>query len=169
MTRTLVECWRCTLTLLSLAPFATGTAQRTVEPQRPSVFRPAIRADALIDRDAGGQVALGVAFATAYNVRLGLDVGAGGFCRTTGWASTGRLDLIARVLSDPFRRSRWALSAGGGIGQLVERDARPRTVAVVAVAVDGPSDGRWVPGVEVGLGGGFRVGVTFRRAPLGLR
>ena len=169
MTRTLVECWRCTLTLLSLAPFATGTAQRTVEPQRASIFRPAIRADALIDRDAGGQVALGVAFATAYNVRLGLDVGAGGFCRTTGWASTGRLDLIARVLSDPFRRSRWALSAGGGIGQLVERDARPRTVAVVAVAVDGPSDGRWVPGVEVGLGGGFRVGVTFRRAPLGLR
>ena len=169
MTRTFVECWRCALTLLSLAPFATCSAQRTVEPQRASVFRPAIRADAIIDRDAGGQIALGVAVATAYNVRLGLDVGAGDVRRATGWASTGRLDLIARVLSDPFRKSRWALSAGGGIGQLVERDARPRTVAIVTVGVDGPSDGAWVPGVELGLGGGFRVGVTFRRATLGLR
>ena len=169
MTRTFVECWRCTLTLLSLAPLATGTAQRSVEPQRAAVFRPAIRADAIIDRDQGAQIALGVAVATAYNVRLALDVGAGGVRRETGWASTGRLDLIARALSDPFRRSRWALSAGGGIGQLVERNARPRTIAIVTVGVDGPCDGLWVPGVEVGLGGGFRVGVTFRRAPLGLR
>ena len=169
MTRTFVQCLRCTLTLLSLAPFSSGTAQRTVAPQRASAFRPAIRADAIIDRNAGGQIALGVAVATAYNVRLGLDAGAGGVHRAAGWVPTGRLDLIARVLSDPFRQSRWALSAGGGVGQLIGRDARPRTVAIVTLGIDGPSDGAWVPGVEVGLGGGLRVGVTFRRAPLGQR
>jgi hypothetical protein len=154
---------------MALAPFAAGHSQRALPPEHASVFRPTVRADAIVNREPGAQIAVGVAVASAYNVRLSLDAGAGGFHRPEGWSPTGRLDVIARVLSDPFRKSRWALSAGGGIGHLIERGARPRTVAIVTVGVDGPSDGAWVPGVECGLGGGFRIGVTFRRAPLGQR
>ena len=155
--------------LTTLLPFQHTGAQRA--PSTPAVprFRPSIRADAILDRDPGAQLAVGVAVAGAYNVRIGLDAGAGGVRRAGGWVSAGRLELLARILTDPFRTTRWALSAGGGIGQHFECKATPRTVAIVTIGVDGPSDGGWVPGVEIGLGGGVRAGVAFRRAPRGQR
>lgn len=124
---------------------------------------PSVRADLMLDRDVGAQVALGGAVAAAYNVRLAVDAGVGGVRRASQWAPAGRLDLLARWLSDPFRQSRWGINAGGGIGVRVEADRTPRTVAIVTVGVEGGGDGRWVPGVEAGMGGGFRVGLTLRR------
>jgi hypothetical protein len=129
-------------------------------------FRPSFRADAMLGRDPGAQVAVGLGLVGAYNVRLSLDAGAGGVQRPGGWASTGRLDLMGRWLSDPFRQSRWGINAGGGIGQRFEANRAPSTVAIVTLGVEGPSDGTWVPGVEIGLGGGLRAGVTLRRAPI---
>ncbi|MBC7842531.1 MAG: hypothetical protein H7099_09465 [Gemmatimonadaceae bacterium] len=152
--------------LLLLAPLVPCAAQRVLPPARPMLLRPALRADAIIDRDPGAQFALGLAVASTYNVRLELDAGVGGVSRSAGWVPTGRLDLLARWLSDPFRQSRWGISAGAGIGQRVESERTPATVAIVTLGIEGPSDGTWVPGVEIGLGGGLRAGVTFRRAPL---
>ncbi len=149
-----------------LVPLLPCLAQRALPPAKPMRLRPALRVDALIDRDPGAQFALGLAIATAYNVRLEVDAGVGGVSRSAGWVSAGRLDLLARWLCDPFRQSRWGLSAGAGIGQRLESDRTPSTVAIVTLGVEGPSDGRWVPGVEIGLGGGFRAGVTLRRAPV---
>jgi len=150
---------------LLLLPAVTQ-AQRAAPPNRPSRFRPAIRADAILARDAGAQVAMGVVAAAAYNLRLGIDVGVGGVRRQAGGVEgTGRVDLLARWLSDPFRQAKRALHAGGGIGVLFEEGAAPRPVAIVTVGIEGTSDGAWVPGVEVGLGGGVRVGFTLRRAP----
>ena len=128
-------------------------------------WRPSLRVDALIDRDPGAQVALGVAAPVDYNVRLALDAGVGGVHRTAGVAAAGRLDLTVRWLSDPFRQARWAINVGGGIGERFEAHRGPRTVAIVALGIEGPGDGAWVPGVEMGLGGGVRAGVTVRRAP----
>ena len=152
--------------LCLLAPLLPCVAQRALPPAKPMRFRPALRIDALVDRDPGAQVAVGLAIASAYNVRLEVDAGAGGTSRSAGWVPTGRLDLLARWLSDPFRQSRWGLSAGAGIGQRLEAHRTPSTVAIVTLGLEGPSDGRWVPGVELGLGGGFRAGVTVRRAPI---
>lgn len=149
-----------------LVPLTPCLAQRALPPAKPMRLRPALRVDALIDRDPGAQFALGLAIASAYNVRLEVDAGVGGVSRLAGWVSAGRLDLLARWLSDPFRQSRWGLSAGAGIGQRLEAHRAPSTVAIVTLGVEGPSDGRWVPGVEIGLGGGFRTGVTLRRAPV---
>jgi hypothetical protein len=142
------------------------TAQRAATVARPSRWRPGVRADAIVDRDPGAQIAAGVAVATAYNVRLSVDVGAGGVQRPAGVTATGRVDLLGRLVLDPYRQSRWGITAGGGIGQQFESGRAPRTVAIVTLGVEGPSDGRWVRGVEVGLGGGIRAGVTLRRAPL---
>ena len=127
------------------------------------IFFPAVRADLLLDRDVGAQVAVGGAVAAAYNLRLVGDVGVGGVRRAGQWEPTGRLDLLARWLSDPFRQSRWGLNAGGGIGVRFEADRTPRTIAIVTVGIEGRGDGRWVPGVEAGMGGGFRLGLTLRR------
>lgn len=152
--------------LFLLAPLTPCLAQRALPPAKPMRLRPALRVDALIDRDPGAQVALGLAIASAYNVRLEVDAGVGGVSRSAGWVAAGRLDLLARVLSDPFRQSRWGLSAGAGIGQRLEAERTASTVAIVTLGVEGPSDGGWVPGVEIGLGGGFRAGLTLRRAPV---
>lgn len=143
-------------------PLQLGAQQ--VAPSAPAhqVF-PSVRADFLLDRDPGAQVAVGGAIAAAYNVRLVIDAGVGGVRRVSQWASSGRLDLLARWLSDPFRQSRWGLNAGGGIGVRFEADRMPRTVAIVTVGLEGRGDGRWVRGVEAGLGGGFRLGLTLRR------
>ncbi len=152
--------------LVTVAPLTTCDAQRTAPAARQSRWRPSIRADAILDRDPGAQFGIGLALASAYNVRLGLDAGAGGAQRPGGWTSAGRLDVLGRWLSDPFRQSRWGINAGGGIGERVEVGRKPTTVAIVTLGLEGPSDGAWVPGVEIGLGGGVRAGITFRRAPL---
>ena len=165
MTFALTRRISCGLLLAACCPLHVLSAQAALPPSRVARFRPVIRADAIVDRDPGAQLALGLAVAGAFNVRIGLDVGAGGVRRPSGAVAAGRVDLIARVLSDPFRKSRWALSGGGGIGQRFERGGEPRTVAIVALGLDGPSDGTWVPGVEIGLGGGVRVGFALRRAP----
>ncbi len=140
-------------------------AQAALPRPKATSLRPSLRVDALLDRDPGAQVAVGLAIPAAYNVRLAADVGAGGVNRPAGWASSGRVDLLARVLSDPFRQSRWGLNAGGGVGVRVEEHRTGRVVAIVTLGIEGPSDGAWVPGVEVGLGDGVRAGFTLRRAP----
>ena len=138
-------------------------AQHAASPVPVRRVFPSVRADLLLDRDVGAQVAVGGAVAAAYNVRLAADAGVGGVRRAARWEPAGRLDLLARWLSDPFRQSRWGINAGGGIGIRVEADRAPRTVAIVTVGVEGRGDGRWVRGVEAGMGGGFRVGLTLRR------
>ncbi len=150
--------------LAILSPFAPASAQRVVRTPVDR-WRPSLRVDALIDRDPGAQVALGMSTPLDYNVRIAADAGVGGVLRAGGASASGRLDMTVRWLSDPFRQARWAINAGGGIGERFEARRGPRTVAIVTLGVEGPSDGAWVPGVEVGLGGGVRAGVTLRRAP----
>lgn len=136
--------------------------------QRPPTaqrLRASLRVDALVDADPATQVGVGVFTRSAYNVRTGLDLGVGAVSRGGDWRSAGRADLIARWLSDPFRQGRWALHAGGGVGLRVERRAVPQTVAIVLLGVErrGARDAAWVPGVEIGLGGGLRLGATLRQ------
>jgi hypothetical protein len=139
-------------------------AQRALTEPAAVRWRTAVRADAFVDRDPGAQLAVGLAIPAAYNVRLAADVGIGGVSRDQGWKTAGRIDLLARWLSDPFRQSRWGLNAGGGVGLRVEERAVPRIVAILTLGLEGPGNGSWVPGIEVGVGGGARAGLTLRRA-----
>lgn len=148
----------------------TARAQRAAAPQPPMMrARPTLRLDAIVDRDARVQAAAGVALRAAYNVRLAVDAGAGAIRRDGVWQPAGRVDLLVRWLTDPFRERRLGLHAGGGIGLQLERSRVPRPVAIVTVGVEASGDGTWVRGVEVGLGGGVRVGMSLRRAPRGQR
>jgi len=149
-------------------------ARAPAQPPAPAVARaprllPLVRLDALVDARPGVQGAVGVTAATAYNTRLDLVAGLGGVSRPTGWELAGRVDLLGRWLSDPYRRSRWALSAGGGVGLLLEQARGPRPVGILAVGLEAPGTGRWLRGAEVALGGGVRVGVTMRRVRPGRR
>lgn len=157
---------RASLLCAMLALPVLATAQRAPSSTRPSRLRPALRADAIVSRDAGVQLAAGIVAAAAYNLRVAIDGGVGAVQRRGGGVdAAARVDLLARWLSDPYRQSKRAVHAGGGIGVLFEQGMAPRPVAIVTLGVEGTSDGPWVPGVEVGLGGGVRIGFTLRRAP----
>jgi hypothetical protein len=162
--------WRiavcCALGCWTASP---GLAQRALVAAKPSAIQPTLRMDAIVDRNVGAQVAAGVSIVAAYNVRLAIDVGAGILTRSDRTRAAGRVDLLGRWLSDPFRRSRWALNGGGGLGLQAAAGSVPRIVAIITLGVDGPGYGAWVPGVEAGLGGGARLGLTFRRAVPGRR
>ena len=52
---------------------------------------------------------------------------------------------------------------------LYDGDGNWRAVLVGALGVEGPQRGAIVPAIEVGFGGGLRVGVAVRRAMPGRR
>jgi hypothetical protein len=102
-------------------------------------------------------------------------IGAGG----TSWhdertAASARADVIGRFAFDPFRERRWGLSAGGGLSVRYDQGAsarRERWRALVALIVDleGPRTSAVAPAIQIGLGGGFRVGLILRAAQSGRR
>jgi len=82
----------------------------------------------------------------------------------------GRTDFVSRFSLDPFRQSRWAPYAGAGVSGRYrsDLDGGSRAYLMILLGVEGPlslgSTEGWVPAVEVGLGGGARIGVVMRRA-----
>jgi hypothetical protein len=124
---------------------------------------PELRADVLFAHQTAAQLGAGVQIPFGYYVRVGLDGGVGARLDGGGGADA-RLDLLTRFLLDPFRQTRYGLSLGGGIGLRAEPGDHARPVLLAAVDLEGArwSNG-WVPALQVGLGGGARVGIVLRR------
>jgi len=125
--------------------------------------RPLVRADVVLARASALQGALGLTLPLGNYVRLDAVAGAG--VERSGGATHGsaRGDLVGRFLLDPFRQSRWSGYAGGGLSALrTEDDWRGYLLAVVGV--EGPGARGLLPALELGLGGGARVGVVLRSA-----
>jgi len=124
-----------------------------------------VRADAIDPRSTGDatlQAGVGINVPLGLYVRLELD-GAGGVTRRAGTDHhSGRGDAIARFLLDPFAESAWGLSIGGGMSALFAEGARTREYLVVVADVEAPRVGSIVPAVQVGLGGGLRIGLVAR-------
>ncbi|MFL5509308.1 MAG: hypothetical protein ACJ79J_06900 [Gemmatimonadaceae bacterium] len=129
------------------------------------------RIDGLFARTSGVEAGLGISVPAGLYMRAGvvggLGVGQNG--------AEGRTDLFARFSLDPFRQSRWAPYAGGGISARyrVDEDGGSHAYLLVFLGVEGPlATGRtsgWVPAFEVGLGGGARVAAIIRRGINGRR
>jgi hypothetical protein len=161
--------------MVAAAALVAGTSapMRAQESAVPGVM-PELRADLLFGRRSALQVGGGVQIPFGYYVRLGLDAAAGIRLRNEYPGSRsrvdGRLDLLTRFLLDPFRQSPYGLSVGGGIGLRAEPGDHVRPVLLVALDVEGRrwSNG-WVPALQVGLGGGARVGIVLRREGLRAR
>ncbi len=123
------------------------------------------RFDAIFARDAGAEAGLGVSIPAGIYIRSGIVVGVG----AGRHGAEGRTDLISRFSLDPFRQFRWAPYGGGGIsGRYRSKlDGGSKAYLMVFLGVEGPLPiGRMaglVPAVEVGLGGGVRIGVVLRR------
>jgi len=124
-----------------------------------------LRADAIDLRstnDGTLQAGLGVNLPLGSYARLELD-GAGGVTRRAATDHhSGRGDAIVRFLLDPFAESAWGLSIGGGMSALFAEGARTREYLVVVADLEAPRVGGVVPALQVGLGGGLRVGLVAR-------
>jgi hypothetical protein len=127
-------------------------------------FQSEVRLDAIFARTAAVEAAYGFTVPAGLYVRSGLVAGIG----AGRHGVEGRSDAIARFSLDPFRQSRWAPYAGAGIsGRYRSKlDGGSHAYLLLFLGVEGPLPAGhaagWVPAVEVGLGGGARVGLILR-------
>lgn len=130
-----------------------------------------MRVDGLFATNGAVHAGLGFSIPAGVYLRTGLVAALGGGSHGT----EGRADLFGRFSLDPFRQSSWAPYAGAGIsGRFRPREAgASRAYLLAYLGLEGPlRAGRmpgWVPAVEVGLGGGARIGIILRRGIPGRR
>jgi hypothetical protein len=156
------------LALVALAALP-AAARGQAAPPAASV-EPEVRVDLVVPR-AGVEAGVGLQVPMGYYVRIGADVAAGARSSTLAAAhATGRIDLLGRFLLDPFRQSPFGFSAGAGLSTRFESGRRATPLLLVALDVEGRrATNGWVPALQVGLGGGTRVGLVLRRAQAGYR
>jgi len=130
-----------------------------------------VRVDGIIARTSGVEAGFGVSVPAGIYVRTGLVGGVG----SGRHGVESRADFIARFSLDPFRQSHWAPYAAAGLSGRFRAlaDGGAKGYLLVLLGLEGPlPDGQlagWVPAVELGLGGGARVGLILRRAINGRR
>lgn len=139
---------------------ASAQAAAAPAPAGQPALIPEIRVDALLATVSAVHVGAGATMVTGTYVRTGI-VGGVGFSRD---GLSGRLDGFARFHLDPFSQSRWAPYGGGGISGRFDREVGARAYLLLLAGVDGPKTGGMTPAIELGLGGGARIGMVLRRA-----
>ncbi len=134
-------------------------------------FKPPVQLETRVDLlggpPAGAQLGVGANVAAGYYLRVGADVAAGAALRDGGGVASGRVDIVTRYLLDPFHELRWGPYAGGGFHRALgpARELARATCSCSSASRGLPMRG-WRTSVELGLGGGARLGVVLRRARL---
>ena len=121
------------------------------------------RVDAIFARATAIQGGVGGVIPLGTYVRLGIDAAGGATVSDASSRASGRVDAIGRFLLDPFREAPVGVSVGGGLSlQYVDGDKRVRPYLTAVVDIEGRRRGAITPALQVGLGGGTRVGVVLR-------
>jgi hypothetical protein len=152
------------LAMVALAMVALGLLPAGAGAQREGDDRPRARWEARVDylgAPDASEAGLGVAARASTYLRFAAIVGADVYDHRTA-----RLDLVGRYLLDPFFEHEWAPYIGGGgslrfVSGAADDDAW-RPFLLLALGMEGPLRGGWTPAVEIGLGGGVRVGLVLR-------
>ena len=98
------------------------------------------------------------------NLELQLVLGAGSAFRegSSDNVAAGRGDLLARFAPLPTDPQRWSAYVAGGLSALVERGTRGRAVLALLVGIEGGRARETRSFVELGVGGGLRLGAGVR-------
>lgn len=120
---------------------------------------PLARVDAIIADRSAVHVGAGLAWSTGTYLRSGIEAGLG----SSREGISGRLDFVNRFHLDPFRESRWAPYAGGGLSARFDDNRDSRVYLLVLFGVDGPAKRGLSTSFEAGFGGGGRIGIVIRR------
>jgi hypothetical protein len=124
------------------------------------------RADAIVGRGSAAELGMGAVLPLGVYVRLGMDAAAGATRRDGETRASGRVDAVGRFLLDPFRETPIALSLGGGVSvPYADGDKRVRPYITAVMDIEGRMRGPVTPALEVGLGGGARLGLVLRTSP----
>lgn len=142
--------------ILTLLPRAAESQSRTPEQSR---FSHDGRLDVIVAAKTAVHLGLGVAVPLGTYVRAGVTVAAG----VMEGSPSGRIDLSARFLLDPFRESRWGPYGGGGVSARFDDNRDAKAYLLLFLGVEGPASRGLSPAIELGLGGGGRLGVILRR------
>ena len=135
-----------------------GQTQSLVPP-----LYPEFRADAIIARETAAQVGVGVVIPAGIYVRLSVDAAGGATFAGGASRASGRVDAVGRFLLDPFRETPVAVSFGGGLSvPYVDGQTHLRPYLTAVIDVEGRMRGPVTPALQLGLGGGARVGVVLR-------
>lgn len=130
---------------------------------------PEVRLDVVSGRSTAVQTGAGMILASGIYTRYVLAGGLGPAWRSSSATLSGRVDLQARFLLDPYRESRWGLYGVAGVSGLYDRYERWRVRLEVAAGIESPPRARGAWALEIGLGGGVRVGIVLRRLAFGRR
>ena len=148
--------------LVALACIAPSTRAQLPTP----TVQPELRFDVIAGHQPAVQVGAGLQVPIGYYVRVGFDGAVGvptGENTPSPRRADGRADLLIRFLLDPFRQSAYGLSVGGGLSARAEPGDRVRPRLLVAADLEGRrSTHGLVPALQLGLGGGVRIGVVLR-------
>jgi len=121
------------------------------------------RADMIIGEGTAAQIGAGAQIPLGYYVRLGITGAAGVTTHDGVSVGGGRLDVIGRYLLDPFREVAWTPSFGGGVTiRYDDGDKNAHVYLTVILDIEGPRRGPFSPALQIGLGGGTRIGVALR-------
>jgi hypothetical protein len=146
-----------------LLPLCVAPALAAQAPRPQGTVRPFARLDVIAATNSSLQVGAGMAVPAGTYVRAEVTAAAGAMRRHHETRRTGRVDVAARFVIDPFAESRRAVHAIGGLSAMHDgREWQPRLMA--GIGVEGPARGavRW--STELVVGGGLRVGIVARRS-----
>jgi hypothetical protein len=149
------------VSLLALTP-PRALAQQSARSSFPPLELRVDAIDVRSTRFGTYQAGIGTNVPLGYYVRLEI-VGAGGVTqRDSVDHKSARVDAIARFLLDPFAETEWGLSIGGGMSTMIEEGERTREYLVVVADLEAPRVAGIVPALQIGLGGGVRIGIVAR-------
>jgi hypothetical protein len=120
------------------------------------------RVDARMARQHAVEAGASVIFPSSMYVHLALTVVEGGVWRGDLRAES-RYEATARFLLDPFREAPYGLSLGAGVG-ITDSDGSWRPFLAVLSDLELRRRPGWTPAVQLGLGGGWRVGIALRNS-----
>ena len=150
---------------LAVLALAALTRLAGAQLRTPSPF-PEYRADAIVGSRTATELGVGLVIPMGIYVRLGVDGAAGATWGHGTVDPSGRVDAIGRFLFDPFREVPVGVSVGGGLSlPYVAHDSRVRPFLTAVLDVEGRMRGPVTPALELGVGGGARVGLVLRTSP----
>lgn len=158
--------WGAALVML-FAGVRTADAQATGA--RGATVRLVGRVDAFLARTGALHAGLGATTDLGSYVRLD-GVLAAGAARVSGvTVASGRVEIVGRFLLDPFRQSRWGFFVGSGLIARFDDGTRGQGYLTLLLGTELPGTARTRPALEVGIGGGTRVGIAIRQGRLNRR
>ena len=130
---------------------------------RGPTYRVVTRADAFLARVDAYHAGAGATTDLGSYVRLDAVVGAGIARAGEERVGSARAEVVGRFLLDPYRQSRWGVYAGGGL--ILRHDDGPGTSGYVTLLAGAelPGAAGMQPALELGIGGGTRIGLVLRR------